>query len=81
MFLASYCMYSFSRCSVELRDTNANCVIGSLAICYGIRLWLVWAVVYVVTFVQAHAKAALQKGGAFAPPLPPPGSATVLGTN
>ena len=25
-FLASYCMYSFSRCSVELRDTNTNCV-------------------------------------------------------
>ena len=50
----SYCMYSFSRCSVELRDTNTNCVIGSLAICYGIRLWLVWAVVYVVTFAQAY---------------------------
>ena len=25
-FLASYCMYLFSRCSVELRDTNTNCV-------------------------------------------------------
>ena len=24
--LASYYMYSFSRCSVELRDTNTNCV-------------------------------------------------------
>ena len=23
---ASYCTYSFSRCSVELRDTNTNCV-------------------------------------------------------
>ena len=33
-----------------------------------------WAVVYVVTFAQTykvHAKAALQMGGAFAPPLPP----------
>ena len=32
---------------------------------YGIRLGLVWAVVYVVTFAQTylvHAKAALQKG-------------------
>ena len=55
-FLASYCMYSFSRCSVELRDTNTNCVVGSLAICYGIRLRLVWAVVYVVTFAQAYTK-------------------------
>ena len=25
-FSASYCTYSFSRCSVELRDTNTNCV-------------------------------------------------------
>ena len=24
--LTSYCMYSFSRCSVELKDTNTNCV-------------------------------------------------------
>ena len=24
--LASYCTYSFSRCSVELRDANTNCV-------------------------------------------------------
>ena len=53
-FFASYCMYSFSRCSVKLRDTNTNCVIGSLAIYYGIRLWLMWAVVYVVTFAQTY---------------------------
>ena len=55
-FLASYCMYSFSRCSVELRDRYKYllCVIGSLAICYGIRLWLVWAVVYVVSFAQTY---------------------------
>ena len=26
ILLANYCMYSFSRCSVELRDTNSNCV-------------------------------------------------------
>ena len=26
IFVASYCMYSFSRCSLELRDTNSNCV-------------------------------------------------------
>ena len=54
IFLASYCMYSFSHCSVELGDTNTNCVIGLLTVfvCYGIRLWLVSAVVYVVTFVQ-----------------------------
>ena len=38
IFLASYCTYSFSHCSVELRDTNTNCVIRSLAICFGIRL-------------------------------------------
>ena len=25
-FSASYCTYSFSHCSVELRDTNTNCV-------------------------------------------------------
>ena len=56
-----------------------------LAICYGIRLWLVWALVYEVTFAQTyqvHAKAALHKGGAFAPALPPspplPESATGL---
>ena len=30
------------------------CVIGSLAICYGIPLWLVWAVVYVVIFAQTY---------------------------
>ena len=52
--LTSYCMYSFSRCSVELKDTNTNCVIGSVVICYGIRLWLVWAVVYVITFAQNY---------------------------
>ena len=55
---------------MELRDTNTNCVIRSLAICCGIRLWLAWAVEYVVTFVQTqvHAEPALQKGDAFAPP-------------
>ena len=37
---------------MELRDKNINCVIRSLAICYGTRPWLVWAVVYVVTFAQ-----------------------------
>ena len=66
-------MYSFSRCSVELRDTNTDCVIGSLAICYGIRLWLVWAVVYVVTFAQAllsTREGSPSKGGCLTPPAP-----------
>ena len=26
ILLASYCMYSLSHCSVELRDTNTSCV-------------------------------------------------------
>ena len=68
-------MYSFSRCSVELRDTNTNCVIGSLAICYGIRLWLVWAVVYVVTFALAYTKYTrrqpFKRGVHLHPPYPP----------
>ena len=33
-FLASYCMYSFSRCSVELRDTNT--------VCHRILSYLLW---------------------------------------
>ena len=73
-------MYSFSRCSVELRDTNTNCVIGSLAICYGIRLWLVWAVVYVVIRLRRLTKymrrQPFKRGVHLHPPYPPPGSAT-----
>ena len=54
-FLASYYMYSFSHCSAELiREIQILTVIESLTICYGIRLWLVWAVVYVVTFAQTY---------------------------
>ena len=44
----SYLLYSFS-CSVELRDT--------ITVCHwilGIRLWLVWTVVYVVTFAETY---------------------------
>ena len=54
-------LYSFSRCSVELRDispdTNTNCVLSDpylFPICYGIQLWLVWALVYVVMFAQTY---------------------------
>ena len=73
-FLASYCMYSFSCCSVELRDTNT--ISGSLANCYGIRLCrLVWAVVYVVTFAQTYyeyTRRQPSKGGCICTPLDPP---------
>ena len=34
-FLASYCMYSFSRSSVELRDTNTN-------VCHRILSYFLW---------------------------------------
>ena len=57
-FLASHCMYSFSRCSVELRDTNTT-------VCHRILSYLLWystmvtvsvgrSCVYVVTFAQTY---------------------------
>ena len=68
-FSASYCMYSFSCCSVELRDTNTNCIIGSLAICFGIRLCRSVRS-YVCAELLSTRKGSPSKGNA--PPLPDP---------
>ena len=73
IFLASYCMYSFSRCSVELRDTNT--------VCHRILSYLLWYSTmvsvgrsvrsYVCADLLSTREGSLSKGGAFAPPLPP----------
>ena len=78
IFLASYCMYLFSRCYVELRDTNTNCVSSDpqLFVTYGIRLWLVWAVYSVRSCVCADLLSTREgnpsKGWCPLPPLDPP---------
>ena len=71
IFLASYCMYSFSCCSVELRDTNTNCVIGSLAICFGIRLCRSVRS-YVCAELLSTREGSPSKGGCICTPLTPP---------
>ena len=73
IFLASYCMYSFSCCYVELRDTNTNCIIGSLAICFGIRLCRSVRS-YVCAEILSTRKGSPSKGHLHSPY--PPGSAT-----
>ena len=72
-FLASYCMYLFSRCSVELRDTNT--------VCHWILSHLLWYSImwghsvrsYVCADLLSTCEGSPSKGGY------PPGSAPALG--
>ena len=84
-FLASYCMYLFSRCSVEQRDSNTEC--------HRILSYLLWYSTmvsvgrgvrsYICTDLLSTREGSPSKGGCKCTPLtlPPPPDPPLVRTN